>query len=209
MNQGQINDGVSTTAIAAVGQLLVPAIRYENGYARHYNERCSATAVSQGDRDAEFLLSAWHCLEDYRDLSKPLTFELSSGFRSPVRVVASGESMSNDWILLKLAKPAPDAVEIAENTSLEGTELVMAGYPRDHNAEDQGPVTVSCRQRGIEVEDFGSDCVLQKGASGGAVFNDEGQIVGVISRGDGESVSIFVPVSRFRDRLSPYLAPSE
>ena len=196
-------------SISAVGQLLVPSIRYENGYARHYNERCSATAVAEGDSEALYLLSAWHCLEDYRDLSKPLLFELSSGFQSPVRVVASGDGMLSDWVLLKLQAPAPSSAGIAEETSAEGSELVMAGYPRDHRAADAGPVTVQCQQSGKDNKDWSSDCVLQKGASGGAVFNPDGEILGVISRGDGESVSIFVPVNRFRNRLTRYLTAAD
>ena len=196
-------------SISAVGQLLVPAIRYENGYARHYNERCSATAVAEGNGEALYLLSAWHCLEDYRDLSRPLLFELSSGFQSPVRVVASGDSMLSDWVLLRLQAPAPSSAGIAEETSAEGSELIMAGYPRDHSAADAGPVTVLCQQSGKDNKDWSSDCVLQKGASGGAVFNPDGEILGVISRGDGESVSIFVPVNRFRNRLTRYLTAAD
>ena len=196
-------------SISSVGQLLVPAIRYENGYARHYNERCSATAVAEGNREALYLLSAWHCLEDYRDLSKPLLFELSSGFQSPVRVVASGDSMLSDWVLLRLQAPAPSSAGIAEETSAEGSELIMAGYPRDHRAADDGPVTVLCQQSGKDNKDSSSDCVLQKGASGGAVFNPDGEILGVISRGDGESVSIFVPVNRFRNRLTRHLTAGD
>ena len=196
-------------SIGAVGQLLVPAIRYENGYARHYNERCSATAVADVNNEALYLLSAWHCLEDYRDLSKPLLFALSSGFQSPVRVVASGDGMLSDWILLRLQSPAPSSARLAAQTSAEGSELIMAGYPRDRSTADAGPITVQCQQSGKDYKDWSSDCVLQKGASGGAVFNPDGEILGVISRGDGESVSIFVPVNRFRNRLTRYLTAAD
>ena len=63
------------------------------------------------------------------------------------------------------------------------------------------------KQRGTAGKDLQGSCALNVGASGGGVFlRGEGRVyLGVISRGDGESRSIFVPLGRFERELRPYL----
>jgi hypothetical protein len=196
-------------ALHSVGRLLVPAIRYEDGYPRHYDEQCSATLI-RSDRakaHSDLILSAWHCVEDYRDLTRPLLFLTAAGDQLEAIVLASGGSMHSDWVLLRLASSLPQPVRLAANDEY-AARLVMAGYPR---AVDRGQPTLRqtahCRITGSDRGDKRSDCVLRKGASGGAVLAaDSLAFIGVISRGDGATQSIYVPVTRFRERIKPYLA---
>jgi len=197
-------------ALRSVGRLLVPAIRFRNGYAQHFDEQCSGTLVqpSAGAALSDLVLSAWHCLEHYRDTSRPLLFVSAAGQQRHARMLTSGGSMFSDWVLLRLesALPHPVAISLDGNTAQQ--RLVMAGYPRVEQGEKR-PLqrAVDCRITGRDHNDQRSDCVLNKGASGGAVFSaSDLSLLGVISRGDGVSQSIFVPVSRFQSRIRAYLA---
>ncbi|MEO1078052.1 MAG: serine protease [Pseudomonadota bacterium] len=193
----------------SVGRLLVPAIRYHDGYARHYDEQCSAALIHEPGRDASpFILSAWHCIEHYRDLSRSLVFEAESGQRYAVRVLASGGGMHSDWALLRLpqALPGPLAVEAVADQQ-QSLKPILAGFPHDAGLTTES----DCRITGHDGKDLRTDCVLRQGASGGAVI-DRGtapRYLGVISRGDGETQSIYVPVERFLARILPYMAVSD
>ncbi len=211
---------------ASVGRLLVPSIRYQEGRARHFQESCSATLIT-GSADStasRLLLSAWYCIEFHRDLTRPPLFQDASGQLHPARVLLSGGSMYSDWALLELEDAMPGAVTLATGSS--GDELRMAGYPRDaagHTASGIGgkaaelrdepgtirklQVSAPCRITGNLGRDATTDCVLSKGASGGAVFSIDAvpRYLGVISQGDQQTQSIFVPVERFLQRITPYL----
>lgn len=208
--------------IPGLGRLLVPAVRYENGYPVHYDERCSATAVAPaGERTSTLIISAWHCLEDYRDLSRPLLFESRREGVARASPLLTGGSMYSDWALLRVDKalseflPLPEAKAVdppgaeprsVDSSPAEGSSLLMAGFPRGAERPGTAPLIRRCAIVGRDGPDCRSDCVLRKGASGGAVVSGEGapSYLGVISRGDGESQSIFVPVARFLERIRPY-----
>lgn len=198
-------------ALASVGRLLIPTLRLENGYRRHYDERCSATLVGvHGQRRSRWILSAWHCLEYYRDLSRPIVFEHGSGARLQARAVTSGGDMHADWVLLRLERPlpapvAPDAADVPARAP-----LLMAGYSRSAAGTPGNTLSWdnSCQVIGRDGADLRSDCRVRRGASGGAVFRRGGgsaAYIGIISRGDGASESIFVPLRRILPRISPYL----
>ncbi|EED32694.1 Trypsin domain protein [gamma proteobacterium NOR5-3] len=209
----QTPPGGSAAIVLSVGKLHVPGQRYENGYARHYDESCSATLISDepGAQLSALIISAWHCMEFYRDTSKPLTFETPSGEIRNANLITSGGSMYSDWALLRLDAPLPAPAILPPEQSEITEALLMAGYPRSASSRARLRPTVShCQITGVDGADTRSDCVLQKGASGGAVFSADNnlQYVGVISRGDGESQSIYVPLARFRAKISAYLESS-
>lgn len=197
----------------SVGRLIVPAVRYRDGYARNYREQCSGTLISaaQSKRESDLVISAWHCLEDYRDLSRPLVFVNPEGERREARVLVSGGSMRDDWALLRLSAPLSDPTTIAPDanrTVPRGRAVTMAGYPRQDGSEISRPqVRARCAITAQRDGDTESDCILRVGASGGGVFGVDAEetYLGVISRGDSSSLSIFVPYSRFAAKLRPYL----
>ncbi|MDG1388365.1 MAG: trypsin-like peptidase domain-containing protein [Halioglobus sp.] len=219
--QRQAYNSQSPDWLQAVGKLNVPGVQYKNGYGRHQLENCSGTLVApRNSSHADTVVTAWHCLEYYRDLSKPITFTLTpvagkTLSREAYRV-ADGGGMYADWAVLKLY----DSVSIRQVAALEihpqradmQRPVTMAGFSGDAGVGADGAVLTyhaSCnitRQASAQSE---SDCSAYKGASGGAVIqlSAEGraQLSGVISQGNNQTVSIYVPVSGFRRLLKQHL----
>jgi hypothetical protein len=110
--------------------------------------------------------------------------------------------MSADWALLRLQQPIRDVDPIPVRRYAGASDratLVLAGFARDQWLGDGGrnlTWQADCRQTANERYRMGTDCVTFKGASGGAVISG-GQLVGVISAGDGEGVTYFAPSSLF------------
>lgn len=194
----------------AVGRLHIPAIRYENGYPRHYDEQCSATLVAlEAGEASPYLLSAWHCLADYRDLSRPLIYTDTRGTDHAVTVISTGGSMDRDWALLRIPVALPGALPLAEenwDSSIAQSAVLLAGFPR---ARQDATLTFrsGCSVIGTDGDDRRTDCVLQRGASGGAALNGSWPptVIGVISRGDGVTQSIYVPLARFLRTVRSHL----
>lgn len=209
----------SPTWLQAVGKLLVPGIKSVDGYRRHHLERCSATLVQSDRARHDIIVTAWHCLERYSDLSKPITFTLLPGFDQAEELqayrLADGGGMHADWAILRLEKPVSTLISplsVNPPDAQDEATIMMAGYSSDSGIGHNGarlsydPACQITRQSSL-VSD--SDCKAYKGASGGAVVGKSAQgqiwLAGVVSEGNGEGISTFVPVSRFRRALNLYL----
>ena len=195
--------------LRAVGRLNIPTSRREDGRRRHYDERCSGTllAAPDAERAARFVVSAWHCLEYYTDLSRDIRFEIRAAdgrlLRPLARAVADGGSMGADWALLELDPPIPadhsTGAVLDTSTVRAGALLAMAGYSGDPGLGAGGERLTydpACRLTGASGADRLTDCQAYKGASGGGAFRG-GRLVGVLSRGDSRGRSIYVPAARF------------
>jgi hypothetical protein len=202
----QVFSSESAPWLRAVGKLQVPGQRYRDGHRSHYMEDCSATLVSNTTQhDANIIITAWHCIELYSDLSKPILFTAltSSGERVKREALrlADGGGMHADWAILRLHR-----------TISSQQIMTMAGYSRDSGIGDSGetltfdPACVIYHQQRSLGD---TDCMAHKGASGGAVIqlskSAEPLMCGVISQGNGEGRSTFVPVSKFRNAINLYL----
>ncbi len=210
--------------LRAIGQLTVPGIRLENGYARHHTERCSATLVAApGASHASVIVSAWHCLEDYEDLSQRIMFTLLPASGAPLAIEAirytDGGGMAADWALLRLRQPVPvarvPALQLHPQQADPALPVVMAGYSRDSGTGANGEqlsYDPNCRITAADSRSGDSDCRAYKGASGGAVVQltkaGAPLLSGVISEGNSVDYSRYVPVSAFRRALPPELAPA-
>jgi hypothetical protein len=207
--------------LRAVGRLQVPTRRYTDGRTEHHREDCSATLVSGPvRRSADTLVTAWHCLEHYRDLSRPISFTARDNngrllSREAYRL-ADGGGMHGDWAILRLYRPIDREVMAAlplhPRQADPARQVTMAGYSRDAGLGEHGErltYDAGCRIIAQAREGNDSDCLAYKGASGGAVVQlsttGEPLYAGVISRGDSEGLSIYVPISRFRLTLQQHL----
>jgi hypothetical protein len=207
--------------LRAVGKLHVPGSRYRAGRREHLQENCSATlVVSAARRRADTIITAWHCLADYDDLSKPITFtllpDLPGATEREAYRLADGGGMHADWAILRLYQPiaAHQVQALAVHPGRTGSEheISMAGYSRDPGMGADGDRLTfdrHCRITGQAPATSHSDCFAHKGASGGAVVQISTQGVallsGVISQGNGAGFSTFVPVASFYSEIARYL----
>ena len=207
--------------LRAVGKLQVPGSRYEDGRRSHYREDCSATLVARhAGNSADTIVTAWHCLEFYSDLSKPILFTLPPGsgksIDREVYRLADGGGMHADWAILRLYQPIPaqrvTAMMIHPTHADPGQPISMAGYSRDAGLGNNGKALTfdpDCLITWQSETASDSNCVAHKGASGGAVVQLSAQgrprFSGVISQGDGSSLSTFIPVAGFRSALNQHL----
>lgn len=214
-------DEDSPAWLRAVGRLQVPGNRYRDGSYSHRTEDCSATLIARsGSTRANIIITAWHCLEFYRDLSKPISFTLNSAAGEPISReayrLADGGGMHSDWAILKLYQAVSRQEVAAMPVSPERADpelpITMAGYSRDSGIGQRGEqltYDANCRITAQAMDSTDSDCNAYKGASGGAVVQvsarGEAMFCGVVSRGDSEGLSIYIPVSRFRSALNQHL----
>lgn len=207
--------------LRAVGKLRVPGIKIRNGERSNYLEDCSASLVSRvGSDRADTIITAWHCLEYYSDLSKSITFTLLPDSKNPISTevsrLADGGGMWADWAILRLHRPIPaqrvSALGIHPGITDPKNNIIMAGYSSDTGLGQSGliltydPRCTVIRQTRLSSA---SDCRAYKGASGGAVVQlserGEAWVSGVISQGDGMQTSTFVPIASFRHAITQYL----
>lgn len=209
--------------LQAVGKLQVPGIKYSQGYPRNYRESCSATLIARSSNGvptsavADTIVTAWHCLEFYNDLSKTITFTLMYGtensFSSEAVRVADGGSMHADWAVLRLLQPVPgaavSALAIHPDKANPLKPISMAGYSRN-NPQQRLSYDLNCSiTSALDKGSSASNCSALKGSSGGAVMQRSSAgkplLAGVISQGDSQDLSLFVPVDAFRRALNASL----
>ena len=217
----EVYGGASPHWLQAVGKLQVPGSKIVAGRRTHHREDCSATLVAKrGSTEANTIVTAWHCLEFYADLSRPITFTLFPGSHKSIEIeahrLADGGGIHSDWALLRLRR----AIAASEATAMSfhperadpALPITMAGYSRDAGKGDKGNALTfdaNCTITAQATLSSDSDCMAYKGASGGAVmqFSKQGAplLSGVISRGDSSAISIYVPVTGFRSSITRFL----
>lgn len=213
----QVFSGDTHGWLRAVGKLQVPGQRYREGRRSHYVEDCSATLVSRPGRStADTIITAWHCLEWYSDLSKPIIFTAVSIAGEPLQREAyrlkDGGGMHADWAILRLRNTVPNtqiaALLVHPAMADLSRPVTMAGFSKDDGLGAGGLALTFDADCNIKAQkkSFGdTDCTAFKGASGGAVIQlseaGEPRVCGVISQGNGSGRSTFVPVSGFRSAL--------
>lgn len=216
----QVRSADSPAWLFAVGRLEIPGSRYESGRRQHHTETCSATLLADSSEQGRpLLLTAWHCLEYYNDLSRPLTVTLNTQngdtHTREVFRLADGGGMHADWALLGLRGALPDPalprIALLRGDAKAGQSVVMAGFSRDPGLGRHGKTLTydpDCRITALARFNTATNCRAHKGASGGAVIqhdeNHQIYLAGVISEGDGDGYSAFVPVARFRSKLAAY-----
>ncbi len=202
----------------AVGKLNIPSQNSENGRTAHYIEHCSATLISDhANRSANTIITAWHCLENYLDLSREISFTLFHGDSTvtnhSARQLSSGGNLDLDWAVLRLNKPIPNSLVKAmvinrqKNENIGHSTMTMAGYSRDPGLGQKGEALTyhaGCDSGEKIGQQLSSNCLVYSGASGGPVvissYRDkkfQHRLAGIISQGNGAGITTYVPDSAF------------
>jgi len=209
--------------LRAVGKLEVPGTQFTGGHSQSHRENCSATLISRSHNGvpnaatADTIVTAWHCLEFYNDLSKTITFTLLHGTGQSFSIeavrLADGGGMDADWAVLRLLTPVPTkriaALAVHPGTADPRVPVTMAGYSKN-SPEQRLSYDPACDITSpADTEPTASNCKALKGASGGAVVQispaGNALLAGVISQGDSANLSLFVPVGTFRRALQASL----
>ncbi|MFK7975606.1 MAG: serine protease [Halioglobus sp.] len=160
----------------AIGQLKVPSSRLENGRRKHFYEDCSATlirensanAANASNTDAHHVLTAWHCLEHYHDLSRAIVFTLphrkGEAIKRSATIIADGGSMAADWALLRLTSSISS--EDAQPLSLNMDDSYHTeGNASKNSASQTAPANMPARMK-VTMAGFSRDNGLgQKGTA--------------------------------------------
>lgn len=214
----QVKNPSAPTWLNAVGKLNIPSQSVTNGNTEHYIEHCSATLIADNPKlGANTILTAWHCLEGYSDLSREISFTLFHGESSATnriaRQLSSGGDLDRDWAILRLNKPIPSSlvkpiiINSSKRDSSGHSTMTMAGYSRDPGLGQKGEALTyhaGC-QSGEEIgQQLSSNCLVYSGASGGPVVISSYQnnsfqhrLAGVISQGNGVDITTYVPDTAF------------
>jgi hypothetical protein len=161
------------------------------------------------------VLSAWHCLDGYQSLLKPIQLRMSGlSSPTPVQLLATGGSMEQDWAVLQPTAPIAGTSWIPLSTQPLSHDIAVlaAGFTEYTTPLDENPLPRSlvthraCRITNSNQIPVASDCVAKQGASGGAILRRTQtgslRLIGIISAGDGESVSLFYPSLPLLPQLS-------
>jgi len=193
-------DEQSPQLLRAVGKLSVPGHRFIDGEKQAHQQDCSASLI--GPRT---ILTAWHCLEYYRDYSYELVFTMPNVPGQPPVIahrLDTGKGMDADWALLRLLRPIRGVTPIPVDSGTApapSSSLLLAGFAADAGLGANGDKLTwqdGCQLDRLGARDWGTNCVTYTGASGGPVLST-GRIVGVISAGDREAHTYFTPSNRF------------
>ena len=190
----------------ALVKLSIPVKRWQAGQQRHFIEDCTGTQIA--GRSGTMILTAWHCVEGFTDLTKTISATTRQGQIFEAQVSATGNSMASDWAILKISNDDRTSIQkihlkLAKTTVTAGQNIVMAGYSGDPHLGEHGRALTfdpNCEigQTPETAQAIFTNCTAFKGASGGPTLLLEGgeyKVLGVISAGDGSGLSLFAPIS--------------
>ena len=205
----------------SIGRLIIPSNRIEKGQHLSFKETCSASLISKkGSPSSRFILTAWHCFENYSDLSRPINFEIKDIKGNIISRIAyrrsNGGGMHADWAILKLDKEVKRSevkpIEYLIPDISVGDSISIAGYAKDKiSTGNRFDLNYGkCKVTEIATDIRLTDCTAVKGNSGGAVMLKIDQynfgLAEIISEGNERNISSFVPIKIFSPELQKYMS---
>lgn len=199
------NKDYRTGPFGAVGKLFV----YEAG-SKTFD--CTATLISR-----RFIVTAAHCVYKPGESNKFDGWSFYTGYRNgeyleKVRVsnVWTGydsQSRSNiaaDWAIMKLEKSIrksqPVRISTPSNKQLRSSKVTFIGYGGYGRFSDRMGVQRGCDIAEIRSGTFGHKCDTEQGSSGGPLFNEKSELIG-IQKGASSGLNVAV---RLNNALKKY-----
>jgi hypothetical protein len=190
--------GRPATPHPAVARIIVP-----EGDATAYG---SGTLVDVRDQYG-LVVTNWHVVRDARGVVEVV---FPSGFRSRARPL----KVDPDWDLAALVvwRPPIQPVQLADQPPRPGEPLTIHGYGNGQYRVATGHCTsyyaprIDFPQEMVEL-----DVEARQGDSGGPIFNDRGQLAGVLfGAGQGTTMGSFGPrVQSFLTSLAPDIGAAD
>jgi len=156
----------------------------------------SGTLIDRRE-DYGLVLTNWHVV---RDATGPIEVRFPSGFTSQARAL----KMDSEWDLAALVvwRPPCEPVKLASRPPRPGDLLTIAGYGKG----DYRAITGRCTQfysprLELPRELVELDVEARQGDSGGPIFNDQGNLAGVLF-GAGKGTTL----GSFEGRVKTFLA---
>jgi len=203
-NKQAMNKQIDETNFVVTGKKAMTRINPENGKPEHgvQNSTGSATLI---DREHGIFLSASH-VGELDDLTlatlkvggtktEETDYEISNRFKILAPI--------HDLALLHTEDKLPTnitASKLACNDPERGDTVYAVGNPLGiYGTVTKGIVTTrlyNALHENVNTKVMGTDAAVEHGASGGAVYNEKGEIVGVVSAMHGsQTAGVFIPVS--------------
>lgn len=187
-----IFDSCNVTPHPAVARIIVP-----EGGATAYG---SGTLVDVRDQFG-LVVTNWHVVRDSRGIVEVV---FPDGFRSHARPL----KVDSNWDLAALViwRPKIEPVKIATRPPRPGDLLTIHGYGRGQYRIATGRCTTYyAPKENFPMEMVELDVEARQGDSGGPIFNNQGEIAGVLfGAGQGTTLGSFAPrVRTFLASLAP------
>ncbi len=160
----------------------------------------SGTLIDVRDRYG-LVVTNWHVVEA---ATGTIEVTFPSGFKSEARALKLDETW--DLAALVIWRPPTQPVAIAQSPPKSGDRLTICGYGKgDYRAISGRCQTYYSPKTGYPQEIVELDVEARQGDSGGPIFNQRGELAGVLfGAGRGTTLGSFGPrVERFLATLSP------
>ena len=180
--------GVADQPHPAVARIVVPE--------RDGTAFGSGTLIDSRD-EYGLVLTNWHVV---RDATGPIEVHFPGGFHSHARAI----KLDSEWDLAALVvwRPPAAPIPLASRPPRPGDRLTIAGYGRGNYRQVTGTCTQYYSPRfDLPRELVELDVQARQGDSGGPIFNDQGELAGVLF-GAGQGTT----VGSFEGRVKTFLA---
>lgn len=189
----------------------VVAISTDASYTNFFGQTTSSPVTGSGFivTSDGYILTNYHVIDYAYQNRKDITVMLRDGTKYPAAIV--GVEAPNDLAVLKIDAGDLDAVTFGDSDALSvGDELFAVGNPLGELEFTMTFGRVSALDRLISTEEnslginmFQFDAAVNNGNSGGPVYNDRGEVVGIVTakytKSGVEGLGFAIPVNDAAD----------
>ena len=185
-NNVTINLADNTSTVTTTEEAV--EVAYDSVVCVYVMEGKSATSAGSGviiaqDEEGYYIATCYHVIEDASDLIVLLT----NGSYLDATVVG-GDKITDLAVLKVVAEDLKVATIITDFSTVKlGSEAIAIGNPLGTLANSVTKGVISSTSRNIEMDDgsvhnlIQTDAAVNGGNSGGGLFNNQGQLIGIVS----------------------------